>query len=1122
MDEQSSDTQSSDEQSSDEQGSTIEQGSIEQGRERTMPKRTWLRARAGQARRGLGRLRPGGRARAQVAPVAAERGRDASYLDSHPWFHEEWYRTVTGLSGDRAALVDHYLATPVADRVSPHPLFDPTWFAEHFSGELGERDPFLFFARRKKFRTPFHPLFGIRHYRRTFPEARQHELGPLGHYLEQAPGAAPSTGVGGSAAQGSAVPVVPSAWWPAELGPLDEWLLQRTAAHRARLAASAGPVVRLKDIQRLTAQPAPVATEGVVDVVLAPGADEELLRTALTSLLAQTHDRWHVLVGRRDWGFDVASVLDELLPSGSWTVADLPAGPRPSLDPVVVEAGTGEWIAFLETSDTWAPERLARLLDHARAAGRDVLCDVMERTLASGSTRLVRTGLPAGDPTRNGRLARGRVLVSRAAWTRRALPALRTDLPSGHEFAMNRALAEPAGVEVLAHVGVRRDERVRDASRWVPLPLRPTFDHGAVRAWDDVVLRDRLVDLDAEGARVRDPEVVSVIVPTYLDTHMTLRAVEAVMETTAHLPVRVQVVVVDNGCRPEQAAVLDAMTVRWAEDDARVEVLHNDANLGFALANDVAIPVLRGATTVFLNNDTVVTPGWLEPLLESLEDAEVLGAQSLLRYPDGSVQCAGVVFPVAGGIPYGFGQWHPVEDLAGVGDLRFHAVTAACLAMRTVDVVALGGFDPVFNNGMEDIDLCLRAEQLRRGEGDGEPMRPRFVVRPESTVWHHESVSPGRFRKYRTNRRVFLERWHGQLPADDVDLWAALGFEVVGRQTGGVAGPDRPVAVPRPVLRRSRLQVEESAPRLRWAIKNPAPGGETGERWGDTHFAESLAEALREAGQEVVVDRRPAWERRTGGLDDVALVLRGVGAYQPSPEQVNLAWVISHPDAVAGSEASLYDRMFGASVLWSQEQSRRWGFEVEPLLQATDHRRFHPDLAVPDTGHPVLFVGSSRKESRPLVTAAAEANVLLSVYGTEWRGLIPRRFVKAEYLDNRSVGAAYRAAGVVINDHWEDMRTSGFLSNRLFDATASGARVITDDVAGLGDIFGLSVQVVRSPEDLVRLATLSDPDAVFGDDAERRAVAARIHAEHSFAARSRRLVEVAVEAHRARGFDAHR
>ena len=135
----------------------------------------------------------------------------------------------------------------------------------------------------------------------------------------------------------------------------------------------------------------------------------------------------------------------------------------------------------------------------------------------------------------------------------------------------------------------------------------------------------------------------------------------------------------------------------------------------------------------------------------------------------------------------------------------------------------------------------------------------------------------------------------------------------------------------------------------------------------------------------------------------------------------------------------------------------------------------------------------------------------LAIYGREWHRLVPDGYVKAEYLANDKVGAAYRAAGLVLNDHWEDMRTAGFLSNRLFDAAASGARVITDDVVGLRGIFGRSVQVARDAADLARFAALIDLDDVFGDDDERRSVAARIHAEHSFAVRAETLLEAALE-----------
>jgi hypothetical protein len=311
--------------------------------------------------------------------------------------------------------------------------------------------------------------------------------------------------------------------------------------------------------------------------------------------------------------------------------------------------------------------------------------------------------------------------------------------------------------------------------------------------------------------------------------------------------------------------------------------------------------------------------------------------------------------------------------------------------------------------------------------------------------------------------------------------------------------------------------VQQAAPALRWALKNPAPAGEGGERWGDTHFAASLAAALRDLGQEVVVDRRPEFDRPTGRHDDVVVVLRGLVRHDPSPEQVSVLWVISHPDEVSAEEARGYDRVVAASGPWSDRKAREWGLPVEPLLQATDPSRFHPDAGTPDSGHPVLFVGNSRRRLRPVVRDALAARLPLSVYGDLWEGLVPDAVVVARSMPNGEVAAAYRSAGVVLNDHHDDMRAEGFVSNRLFDAVASGARVVTDEVAGLAELFGPSVQVYETPEDLHRLATLTDPDPVFGDDAVRRAAADRVRRNHSFAARAARLVELAHGARRDRG-----
>jgi spore maturation protein CgeB len=208
--------------------------------------------------------------------------------------------------------------------------------------------------------------------------------------------------------------------------------------------------------------------------------------------------------------------------------------------------------------------------------------------------------------------------------------------------------------------------------------------------------------------------------------------------------------------------------------------------------------------------------------------------------------------------------------------------------------------------------------------------------------------------------------------------------------------------------------------------------------------------------------------------------------------------------------------MYAASMIWARRFAAETGAECVPLLQCTDPEVFHPDVAAPDSGSSVLFVGNSRGERRPMVTWALAAGLPLDVYGAGWDGVVPSRRRRATYLPHDAVGAAYRSAGVVLNDHWEDMRRDGFLSNRLFDAVAAGARVISDDVLGVEEVFGSAIQVARSSDELAAIVG-GDRDVLFGSDRERRARAADVHRNHSFDARARTLLDDAVEVIRRRG-----
>ena len=214
---------------------------------------------------------------------------------------------------------------------------------------------------------------------------------------------------------------------------------------------------------------------------------------------------------------------------------------------------------------------------------------------------------------------------------------------------------------------------------------------------------------------------MSVIIPLFNRDDLTERCLAAIER---HTP-EVEVVLVDN-----------ASTDSTRHRDVAVR---NDTNLGFARACNQGAEAATGDTLVFLNNDTEVHAGWLDPLEQALGQYDIAGSR--LVYPDGTLQHAGIVVD--------FTQ-QPGLEARGVQtdepSREVDAVTGACLAIMADDFDRLGGFDEGFWNGYEDVDLCLRAG-------------PVWYC-ADSTVTHLESQSgPERWTAVRENVMRLRAKW---------------------------------------------------------------------------------------------------------------------------------------------------------------------------------------------------------------------------------------------------------------------------------------------------------------------------------------------------------------------------
>ncbi len=232
------------------------------------------------------------------------------------------------------------------------------------------------------------------------------------------------------------------------------------------------------------------------------------------------------------------------------------------------------------------------------------------------------------------------------------------------------------------------------------------------------------------------------------------------------------------------------------------------------------------------------------------------------------------------------------------------------------------------------------------------------------------------------------------------------------------------------------------------AIKVPAPNWDVVQEWGDYHLALALQKEFVQAGYRVVLQVLPEWNSKEAEKFDVALVLRGLSRYTPIVGQLNIMWNISHPDKVTIEEYNEYDYVYIASELWANEIARKCAVPVYPMLQCSDESLFKiPNNEEHAQSHTeLLFVGNSRKIFRKIVQDLLPTTHNLAIYGTNWGNFVDKKYIKDEHIPNTELYKFYGSAEILLNDHWDDMREKGFISNRIFDALASGAFLISDAI----------------------------------------------------------------------------
>ena len=242
---------------------------------------------------------------------------------------------------------------------------------------------------------------------------------------------------------------------------------------------------------------------------------------------------------------------------------------------------------------------------------------------------------------------------------------------------------------------------------------------------------------------------------------------------------------------------------------------------------------------------------------------------------------------------------------------------------------------------------------------------------------------------------------------------------------------------------------------------------------GDFFLAQDLGLGLEKLGYTVEYRFREDFDNMN--LKDAGNIIYFKGYYNFSPlpqdnvkkrKKVLYIYYVEGLNENALKEA---DVIASASKKFLNNYILNKGYKGQYVPQFTNPERFKNSTdPIPNLAD-VLFVGSNHTgKSRKSVDYAINANANLDVYGKYWNGYIPQSYIKGNYIENNNLSQYYANAKIVLNDHREDMQHFGFISNRIYDVSASGGFVFTDYLEEIEEIYGDSIAMFKTQEEFTQ------------------------------------------------------
>ena len=247
--------------------------------------------------------------------------------------------------------------------------------------------------------------------------------------------------------------------------------------------------------------------------------------------------------------------------------------------------------------------------------------------------------------------------------------------------------------------------------------------------------------------------LISIIIPIYGKPELTINCLESLQNTKTKYTY--EVIIIDDHSKGKAYDLFANIK--------GVKYYRNKTNSGFVLSCNKGSQLAKGQYLIFLNNDTLVSKNWLDPLINRLEKDSSIGlVGSLLIYPDNRIQEAGgIIFSDGSGWNYGNGATQSSYEYSYAREVDY--CSGASIAISAKLFNSIGKFDERYIPAYyEDTDLAFSV----RNSGY------KVVFEPRSIVKHIEGASSGTdttkgMKKFQPiNQIKFVEKWNRVLESD--------------------------------------------------------------------------------------------------------------------------------------------------------------------------------------------------------------------------------------------------------------------------------------------------------------------------------------------------------------------